>query len=338
MVADLTVRAARSADLDAAAELLAARHRRDRVRAPHLDVRLEDPGGARGLIAPLFANPRAQGAVAETGGRLVGFLFGEQMLFAPTEMASLFVPPHSISMPVEGHAVAEGHDAVPIYRALYGALAADWVDAGFFVHRCAIPAGDPDVQEAWVSLGFGRYLTAATRTTAPVERNAGGAIEVQRASPEDIEVVMELAEHLNSWHRQSPMFWPLLRTPESAAREFNLAQLRGGDLPYFVAYRDGTPVAMQTFLRPGFTPPIVTPGSNVYLFEGVVSGAARGGGVGSALLGHSMAWARTAGYETCTLHFAAPNPSGGPFWLGHGFEPVEHTMERRIDERVAWAR
>lgn len=338
MAADLTVRPAHLADLDAAAELLAARHRRDRARIPHLDVRLEDPAAAQGLVGALFENPRARGAIAESGGRQVGFLFGEQMLFAPTEMASLFVPPHSISMPVEGHAVAEGHDPVAVYRALYGALAAEWVDAGFFVHRCAIPAGDAGVQEAWVSLGFGRAMTAATRTTAPVERAASGPLEVQRASPEDIDVVMELAEQLNRWHRESPIFWPLLRTPEAAAREFNLGQLRSGDLPYFVAYRDGTPIGMQTFLRPGFTPPIVTPGDNVYLFEGVVSEAARGGGMGTALLAHSMAWARNAGYERCTLHFASSNPSGAPFWLGHGFVPIEHTMERRIDERVAWAR
>jgi GNAT superfamily N-acetyltransferase len=338
MAADLSVRPAYHADLDAAAGLLAARHRRDRARIPHLDVRLEEPAAARELVAPLFENPRARGAIAESGGRTVGFLFGEQMLFAPTDMASLFVPPHSISMPVEGHAVADSSDPVAIYRALYGALAGEWVSAGFFAHRCAIPAGDAEAQEAWVSLGFGRYLTAATRTTAPVGRLSGGAVEVQRASPEDIDVVMELAEQLNAWHRESPMFWPLLRTPEAAAREFNLAQLRGGDLPYFVAFRDGTPVAMQTFLRPGFTPPIVAPGGNVYLFEGVVSASVRGGGVGSALLGHSMDWARNAGYETCTLHFAPGNPSGAPFWLGHGFVPVEHTMERRVDERVAWAR
>ena len=50
-----------------------------------------------------------------------------------------------------------------------------------------------------------------------------------------------------------------------------------------------------------------------------------------------MEWAATNGYHTCTLHFASQNPSGGPFWLGHGFVPIEYTMERRVDERVAWA-
>jgi GNAT superfamily N-acetyltransferase len=95
---------------------------------------------------------------------------------------------------------------------------------------------------------------------------------------------------------------------------------------------------MQSFLRPGFTPPIVQHARDVYLFDGVVASGARGGGIGGTLLRQSMDWARQAGHETCTLHFAAANPLGAPFWLGHGFVPVEHTMERVIDSRVAWAR
>jgi GNAT superfamily N-acetyltransferase len=95
---------------------------------------------------------------------------------------------------------------------------------------------------------------------------------------------------------------------------------------------------MQSFLRPGFTPPTVQRSSDVYLFEGVVSNDARGGGIGAALLKYSMDWARGAGFESCTLHFAAGNPSGAPFWTSNGFVPVEHTMERTIDSRVTWAR
>lgn len=338
MVAELTVRPVNPGDIDAAAALFAARHRRDRERIPHLEPRFEDTAAARELIRPLFENPRARGAIAESGGAVAGFLFGEEMLFAPSEMASLFVPPHSISMPIEGHAVAAEQDATAVYRALYAFLSGEWVANGFFIHRCAIPPENPAVQEAWVSLGFGRYLTAATRPTSPVERRKAAAIEVQRASPEDIDVVVELAECLNRWHWQAPMFWPVLHSTDAATREFNMGQLRSGDLPYFVGYQSGTPAGMQTFLRPGFTPPVVARDGDVYLFEGVVSDNVRGGGVGSALLRHSMDWARNAGYETCTLHFASPNPSGAPFWLGHGFVPVEHTMERRVDERVAWAR
>ena len=95
---------------------------------------------------------------------------------------------------------------------------------------------------------------------------------------------------------------------------------------------------MQSFLKPGFTPPIIKGDTNVYLFEGIVARDTRGGGIGTALLKESMAWASRSGFESCTLHFASGNPLGAPFWLGHGFVPVEHTMANVVDERVAWGR
>jgi GNAT superfamily N-acetyltransferase len=291
------------------------------------------------MLDRLFANPRADAVVAEQGGRVVGFLFGERMDLPPLDLVSLFIPPHSIALPIEGHAVAAGTDPTVAYRAMYAMLARRWVEEGYFVHRVAIVPGSPEVQEAWVALGFGRHLTAATRpTTLPVSGPMASTPDIRAVSPEEIDDVMELAAALNDHHWQSPMFWPHLHETEPAAREYNLNALRSGSEPYFVGYQDGVPVAMQTFLKPGFTPPIVAGARDVYLFEGVTIEAARGSGLGGALLRHAMEWARSTGLETCTLHFASGNPSGAPFWLGHGFEPVEFGMERRIDPRVAWAR
>ncbi len=333
-----TIRPFRESDVPSAAELFAARHARDSARVPNLEPALATAQGARPLIEPLNANPRSDGVVAEVDGRISGFLFGERMDLAPTDMASLFIPPHSIAIPIEGHAVAADTDPTLLYRAMYGVLASEWTTNGYFVHRAAITPGDAGVQEAWVSLGFGRYLTAATRTTSPVAARGAAGIDIERASPEDIDDVIALAGVLNNHHWHSPMFWPILPETQDSARQFNLAALRSADMPYFVAYQKGTPIAMQTFLKPGFTPPIVARENDVYLFEGVVSDDARGGGIGTAVLSHAMAWARDAGFQTCTLHFASANPTGGPFWLGHRFIPVEHTMERRIDGRIAWAR
>ena len=337
-MAAIEVRPATLEDAPVLAGLLAARHARDAARLPALETGLAEPEGAAQVTGGLLTNPRAQIMVAEANGRPVGFLAGEKMMLPPTDMASLYIPPHSISIGIEGHAV-DGAAALDVYRALYAALAREWVDEGFFTHRIAIPAGDAELQEAWVTLGFGRYLTAAVRpTAAPVPVGKTRNLTIERASPEDIDDVVALADDLNAWHWESPMFWPVLHMAEPAHREFNVGALRGGDAPYFVAYEDGRPVGMQTFLRPGFTPPIVKQDTNVYLFEGVVANDVRGGGIGAALLSHSMEWAARSGYTTCTLHFAPGNPSGAPFWLGHGFVPVEHTMERTVDSRVAWAR
>ncbi len=334
-----TVRSFTSQDIPAAASLLAARLGAAHARLPFVDPAFASTAGVEGFVKALQANPFADGLVAESAGAAVGFLFGQRMLLGPAEMASLFVPPHSISIPVEGHAVAAGNDPTVVYRELYRHLAADWVREGFFVHRAAILAGDADEQEAWVSLGFGRAMTAATRPAAdPVANVRATGIEVHRAGAEDIEVVMGLSDVLMEHHNRPPIFWPLLKEPLPAARAFNLGVLEEGSMPYFVGYQRGEPVAMTTFLRPGFTPPVVAHASDIYLFEGIVSEAARSGGVGTAVLDEALSWVRDNGYATCTLHFASANYSAAPFWLGHGFVPVEHTMERHIDERIAWAR
>lgn len=325
--------------LEDAARLLAARQVRDRQRLPMLAAALEDPAACRELLAPSVENPRTQGAVALRGERVVGFLFGEQSLVAPDDFAYQFIPPYSVVIGVQHHAVDAGEDVEAVYRALYAALAEGWTRQGFFAHRTHIVPGDVPVQEAWVALGFGRHMTAATRATAdPVSVRGEAGIEVRDASPEDIEVVMGLSLTLARHHAQAPMFWPVLPTALPAARAFILGALKDPSCPHFVAYRRGRPVGMQTYLVGGFTPPIVEREQNIYLFEGVVEPEAQGEGVGAALLNHGMRWAREAGYGWCTLHFASGNPSGAPFWLGHGFTPVEHAMVRRIDERIAWAR
>jgi GNAT superfamily N-acetyltransferase len=326
--------------IEPAAGLLAARHRAARHFVPHLTPALDEPAAFVERLAKYATNPRAHGRAALRDGRLVGFLFGEEELVAPDSFAAQWVPPQTIAISLDGHCVAGGEDALAVYRALYADLAEAWVGWGYFTHRVGVFDCDAEVQHAWMVLGFGRHSTAATRHTGPVDTSSRplAAIEVHRAGPEDIEVVMRLTDELNRHHASSPMFWPIVRTAQPAGRAIVVEALEKGETPFFVAYRDGAPLGMQTFLRPGWTPSLIDRAHDVYLFEGVVSREARAGGVGTALLAHSMTWAREAGYATCTLHFAAANPSGAPFWLGHGFVPLEHGMERRIDQRIAWSR
>jgi GNAT superfamily N-acetyltransferase len=336
-MAQLTVRDFEPADIEPAAALLAARQKRERVRLPVLASAFESPIACAQLLDPLLRSSRSMGVVALMGGEIVGFLFGEKMTLAPTDFAAMFFAPHSISMPLHGHAVAEGADATVVYRALYGELAARWVRNGFFVHMSHITPGDAALQEAWVALGFGRGNTCAVRDTSPVMGATPAKIEIHQASPEDLGVVMGLNDALYAFHSESPIFWPFLEEPKAAEREYQRSILADPSNAHFVAYEGGEPVGMQTFMRPGFTPEIVEQQGNVYLYQGIVEKGARSGGIGTALLSHSMEWARSEGLDKCTLHFASANPSGAPFWLGHGFAPVEYAMMRHVDERVAWA-
>lgn len=332
------MRPTEAGDADACGALLAARHRADRARLPFLEPALDDAAAAAEAVQQLLGRPGASGVVAVRHGRIAGFCIGMRLTFSAADFASQFLPLRLAMLPAVGHAVAPGEDATEVYRLLYAALAEGWVGDGVLVHRVHTVPGDAAVEEAWVSLGFGRAMTAGTRETArPVEGAGAATVRVDQATPEDFAAVRLLSRELAAYHRRSPMFWPPVIEAETALDGFLQASL-AGPAPTFLAWDGENAIGMQLFLVPGFTPEHVRRDQRLYLFEGVVSAGTRGGGVGTALLRASMAWAASNGHELCTLHWASGNYLGAPFWLGHGFVPVEHTMERRIDERALWGR
>ncbi|MCC7366101.1 MAG: GNAT family N-acetyltransferase [Dehalococcoidia bacterium] len=335
------IRDFRAVDLPDAAALLAARQVRDREQLPFLAKAYEEPRECEPLLRQAISEPAYGGGVAAlSGDTLVGYLLAEKNLFPPTSLPAQFIPPYTMSVGLQCHAVSSAVDAVEVYRAMYAAAAERWVASGFFEHRVYVIAGDRDAEEAWVTCGFGRGLTCAVRPTADPVSVAGElpGLEIHQAASEDLDVVMRLEHTNNAHHWGSPIFWPYLHETQPAAREHQANLLAEAANAHFVAYRDGVPVGMDTFNAPDWVNPMLQGGRMIYLFQGVVEEAARGGGVGKALLARSMAWAHEQGYDWCALHFASMNPSGAPFWRGQGFVPVEHTMARRIDERVAWAR
>ena len=321
--------------LDDAAALLAARHARDRTREAALPEAFESSAATRPLIESVLRQPAGQGVFARREGKAAGFLIAMAMLPAPAHFLAQFFAPRSMVMPYHGHAVA---DDASVYRDMYGALAGSWVARGFFDHFVNVSPGDAGVRDAWDSLAFGRDSTCAARdVSAPVEGRRAAGIEIHQAGPEDISVVDEMTTALMAHHAGSPIFSPHLVEPRASSREMTLQLLADAANAHFVAYRDGGALGMQTFMPPSFLSPMETPEQSVYLLQGVVYEEARGDGIGSALLEHSMRWCGEQGYRWCTLHFAAPNTSGAPFWLGNGFRPIEHRLRRHIDERIAWA-
>lgn len=322
--------------LDPAAELLADRHRRDRAREPRLPATYEDAGASRQALAHSLERPGARGVVALRDGRPVGFLLATALLLPQTHAMSQYFPVRGAGAWYADHAVADGEDAYVTYRAMYAALAAPLVRAGYFTHLMETPARDAEAQEALVSLGFGRDLCAALRE---VDRpaDAGADVEIHVASMEDLDVVMGLVHELSLHHALSPIFLPAIPEALPAMRVFQENLLAEPANAHFVAYRDGRALGMQTFMPHGLFNPAFNPEATVYLFQGIVSRDARFAGVGKALLAHSMAWAREQGYRYCGLHYATANLEGAAFWTSQGFEPVAYRYSRRIDDRAVWA-
>ena len=130
-------------DLEQAAELLAARHRRDRARFSILPVRFEDASATQESLQETASFSRCVTAL-DTTGRMAGFLFAIRRLPAPTSTWARSVPSRSTMMFSHGHAVSESADAYAVYHALYGALAEEWVRDGLFEHIAHVPSGPAD--------------------------------------------------------------------------------------------------------------------------------------------------------------------------------------------------
>jgi len=63
----------------------------------------------------------------------------------------------------------------------------------------------------------------------------------------------------------------------------------------------------------------------------------RNQGLATALLNHSLAWARSVGYARCAVDFESQNIPAVRFWLRH-FQPVCYSLIRWVDERIAGSR
>jgi GNAT superfamily N-acetyltransferase len=321
--------------LDAAASLLAERHRQDRLQEPDLPARFEEPGPARALLKELLAWPVARGVIAFQGHRPIGFLVGGSLLTPPETRHAFFLPTRSGYVPFAGQAVASDKDASEIFAALYAALSADWVARGHFCHYVQVAAGNRAALEAWHALGFGDDLVTALRDTGPLPWPARDA-EIRRATPDDLDVVTQLVLDLYRYHAEPPIYLPYLHEAEAHQREHERRLLGDPACAHLLAYRAGRVLGLLSFQPPSpRTPPMIVPADCIYLLDGYLDPAARGTGLGVALLARGLDWARAAGYRRCLLHFHAANVVARRFWLDCGFRAVKYRLSRRIDERVA---
>ena len=321
-----------------AGSLLAARHRADRAREPRLPHHGENPATAAAIVAAIARSPGTRGVVARHGGRVVGYLLGSTVLPAPATRGALYLDPRSALVSYGGHAVDPADDPGAIYRALYAALSAAWVDAGYYVHYVAVPASDGAATAAWFSLGFGHDATLAFRDTTAPESGAPD-VDVRRGRAADLDDVVAMALGLYRHHASAPIYLPYLAEVEPDERNAQAQALADPECAHWIARRDGRAIGMHVLEPP---PPwlsaLLRPERCTYLLHGYTEAAARGGGVGRALLVQSLAWAREAGHAQCLLHFLAANVSGARFWIAAGFRPIELRLRRAVDERIAWAR
>jgi ribosomal protein S18 acetylase RimI-like enzyme len=314
-----------------AAELLSRRHAAQREQEPRLAASYESTAVTQPMIEALLW--RSTGVVALEHGEMVGYLLGSADAPIPGDTS-----PRARTITMEGHA-AMTDNATELYREMYAAVAAGWNEDGFFTHRANLSALDRNALEAFYSLGFGQTLAIGLRDMAPIP-GANTAIRIERATPANIDVVQRLMMGMGRYNSTSPLFRPYMAPVELewSRKPVILEQLADEDFALWLAYEGDEAVAIMIFRPPEQTELMANPDDSVYLWFAIVQPGTRIGGIGKAMVNNGLRWARERELKHCTVSWFTANVVGARFWRERGYEPVLLRVERRIDERIAWAR
>ena len=319
----LDIRPFASSDLDAAAALLAERHRRHRAAEPAMDPVYVAPAGSRPQIETLLADATASGWVATHSGDVVGFLIGV------AKADATWGPNVWVEAP--GHAAQDPG----VVRLLYATAAAQWVGEGRTNHHVLVPATDAGLVDAWFRLDFGQQHLHAAREAPPASFGVvpRSELTIRLATPRDVEPLVELERVLPLHLAGSPVF---SRLPVSSRDEI-VAELEADLVDpryhFFVAEHEGrvigTAIGCSLEVSTGATG-LNRPPNAGYLAYAAVLPEARGLGAGRALGKAVLVWSRDAGYEWIATDWRSTNLEADRAWLGMGFRPTFRRLHRSI--------
>jgi GNAT superfamily N-acetyltransferase len=290
--------------LDAAAELLAARHARHRAAEPLLPE-LADP---RAAIEKEWFVEGASGVFSSAG-----YLIGSPLTFPGGTW---------LRVNIAGEAI-DGHPES--MRDLYAAAAERWVAQGHRQHAVFVPSHDAELVDAWFRLSFGASAVLAIRATS-AEEPVDGEVQIRRGTRADYPDAARLELEMFGVLQPSPSFSELrLQTYDEVLAEWHED---GEEFELFVAERDERVVGqILLYRRP---PDLRVPEGNIDLAQASTEPEARGTGVGLALTAHVIRWAHENGYPTMTTDWRMTNLWASRFWPKRGFRPTFLRLHRAI--------
>lgn len=300
--------------LDAAAELLAERHRRHRAAEPLLPE-LTD---FRGEIETAWRAEGASGAAAFRDETLVGYLIG-----APRD-DPIWGP--NVWVELAGHAAVDGE----VVRDLYGLAGARWAEEGWTRQYALVPATDAPLLEAWFRLSFGAQHALGIRD---VPEGAAYGNGVREATGTDLERLVELAPLLGAHQAGAPVFGAARDWTEEELRQEIGEDLAKPEVGNLVAELDGRIVANFVVVPAEVSSMhsgLARPDNAAFLGFAITAPEARGSGAGVALTEGCLAWAREHGYETIVTDWRVTNLLSSRFWPRRGFRESFLRLYRSI--------
>jgi GNAT superfamily N-acetyltransferase len=293
--------------VDAAAELLAARHEAHRIDFPELPAEID----FRAEIAALLTN-----------GATGVFTDGAYVLGRP-DSPERWGP--NIWVEAAGHAARDPE----LLRDVWGAAAAGWFEQGVRAHYALVPATDTSLLDAWFRLGFGAQQGHGVIEIPEREWPAGA----REATEEDIEALVEIGPFLSRHQSQSPVFSSVPEQTPDQVRADVLDDFATDGVANIVYEVDGRIVG-NFFVCPlelsSAHSGLARPPGAAFLGFAVTSPEVRGSGAGVALTDASYAWARARGYRTMVTDWRVTNLLSSRFWPRRGFRTSFLRLHRWI--------
>jgi GNAT superfamily N-acetyltransferase len=305
-VSPLELRSFAEDHLDAAAELLAARHRHHRATEPLLSERFEDASATRDEVASLWAQDDVSGGVLLRDGDVAGFLLGTRRE-DQNWGANIWIEP-------AGYAV----DEAELIRDLYAFCSQRWVDEGRTRHYALVPALDDQV-DAWFRMSFGAQQAHGIKEVDQRTWPPGA----RRAEPGDIEALMEIVPLIAEHHGRAPVFSGVDWDEDAdELRTMLAAEIADDELGELVYERDGRVVAhfeLVSAEKGSMHRSLAQPDRAALLGFAASLPGVRGSGAGVALTEAASAWAHEQGYATMVTDWRETNLLSSRFWPARGF-------------------
>ncbi len=318
-MAEVGVREFGFGDLGGAARVLAERHARHRRRHPLLRGDFEDVEVARVAVAEAWEAEGASGAVAVSGGEVVGYLLG-----APK--GEVWGP----NVWVEAAGVA-GRDA-EVVRDLYGVAAARWVAEGKTAQYVLVP-DDGELVDAFFRLGFGAQHAHALRGPFVGEVSVPAGMTVRRAERRDIGVLAELDLVLPRHQGASPVFSAgEVPSLEEAVADWE-ESVDDPEYATFVAEVNGRVIGSAigcSLEKSSAHQGVARPDNAGFLGFAAVLPDERGHGAGRVLGETVLKWCADSGYDSVVTDWRVTNLLSSRTWPRLGFVPTFQRLHRQI--------
>ena len=307
--------------VEAAARLLAGRHRAHRAVEPLLPAAYESVDACQEVITDVLKQADASGAIAYAAGRPVGYLLG-----APKSGGSWG---SNIWVEQAGHAVEEAE----VVRDLYAVAAERWVAAGRTAHYALVPAHDRSLVDAWVRLAFGHQHSHGIREVPTEPYAVPDHITIRAPKRSEIAQLAAIDTVLSEHQSLSPVFSsaPLDNLEERIA-EWE-TDFDDPNYTTFVAEVGGRVVGAAvgcSLTLTGSHVGLARPDNAGFLGFAAVRPDARGDGAGRALGEAVLSWSIEAGHDAAVTDWRATNLLSSRTWPQLGYRESFLRMHRLI--------